>query len=105
MTDFYKQIANGYIIGIGTNGPDTVTKITEAEYNEILSMLHNAPAAPDGYTYRLTEGLKWVLEHLPPETFTEDEALVRYANELTGQQDETLTGATETLIKLLIEEE
>ena len=36
---------------------------------------------------------------------TEEEALVRYANELTGQQDETLTEATETLIKTIIEEE
>ena len=67
MTAFYKQIDNGYIIGIGTNGPDTVTEITEAEYNEILSIVHSAPVAPDGYTYCLTEELEWVLEELPPE--------------------------------------
>ena len=67
MTDFYKQLENGYVIGIGTNGPDTVTAITETEYNEILSMLHNAPAAPDGYVYRLTDALEWVLEEKPPE--------------------------------------
>lgn len=30
---------------------------------------------------------------------TAEEALVRYANELTGAEDETLTEATETLIK------
>lgn len=35
---------------------------------------------------------------------TPDEALTRYANELTGAQDETLTEATETLIKQLKEE-
>lgn len=38
-----------------------------------------------------------------PEPITEDEALVRYANELTGAEDETLTEATETLIKQLKE--
>ena len=67
MTAFYKQIENGYIIGIGTNGNDIVTEISEAEYNEILSVIHSAPVAPDGYTYKLTEELEWVLEELPPE--------------------------------------
>ena len=109
MTDFYKIVENGYINGIGTNGigtnsPDTVTEISETEYNEILSIIRSAPVAPDGYCYRLTEELEWVLEHLPPETFTEDEALVCYSNELTGASDETLEEATETLIKLKMEE-
>ena len=34
---------------------------------------------------------------------TEEEALVRYANELTGAEDETLAEATETLIKKVME--
>lgn len=38
----------------------------------------------------------WVLVEVP---ITEEEALVRYSNELTGAEDETLTEATETLIK------
>ena len=38
----------------------------------------------------------WVLVEVP---ITEEEALVRYANELTGAEDETLIEATETLIK------
>lgn len=33
------------------------------------------------------------------EPITEEDALVRYANELTGNEDETMTEATETLIK------
>lgn len=44
----------------------------------------------------------WVLVEVP---ITEEEALVRYANELTGAEDETLTEATETLIKHFKEEE
>lgn len=43
----------------------------------------------------------WVLVEVP---ITEEEALVRYTNELTGAQDETLTEATETLIKKIMEE-
>lgn len=39
-----------------------------------------------------------------PIPITDEDALVRYANELTGEQDETLTEATETLIKKLKEE-
>lgn len=43
----------------------------------------------------------WVLVEVP---ITEEEALVRYANELTGAEDETLLDATETLIKIVKEE-
>ena len=42
-------------------------EITESQYNEILSMLHNKPTAPDGYAYRLTESLEWELYELPTE--------------------------------------
>lgn len=44
----------------------------------------------------------WVLVEVP---ITDEEALVRYSNELTGAEDETLTEATETLIKIVKEEE
>jgi hypothetical protein len=43
----------------------------------------------------------WELVEVP---ISEEEALVRYSNELTGAQDETLTEATETLIKKVMEE-
>ena len=41
--------------------------ITEAEYNEILSMLRSRPEAPEGYAYRLTKDRVWELYELPPE--------------------------------------
>ena len=55
-------------------------KITEEKYNEILSMLHNAPEAPAGYAYRLTDALEWELyeRHFVEETdpeLSEAEAL------------------------------
>lgn len=54
-------------------------EITETEYNEILSMLHSRPTAPDGFAYRLTENLEWELYELPTEEadpeLTEAEAL------------------------------
>ena len=40
--------------------------ITAEEYAEILAMLRNPPAAPEGWAYRLTEELRWELEELPP---------------------------------------
>lgn len=40
-------------------------EITQIKYDEILSMLHNRPTAPDGYAYRLTTGLEWELYELP----------------------------------------
>lgn len=42
----------------------------------------------------------WVLVETP---ISEEEALVRYSNELTGAEDETLAEATETLIKTVLE--
>lgn len=66
------------------------------------------PEAPSGYYYQETwtetedaivQG--WELVEVP---ISEEEALVRYANELTGAEDETLTEATETLIKIVKEE-
>lgn len=41
-------------------------EITEAEYNEILSMLRSRPEAAEGYAYRLTKYLVWELYELPP---------------------------------------
>jgi hypothetical protein len=38
------------------------------------------------------------------EPISEEDALVRYSNELTGAEDETLEAATETLIKKVMEE-
>lgn len=43
----------------------------------------------------------WTVELSP---VSEEEALVRYSNELTGAEDETLIESTETLIKNYMEE-
>jgi len=44
----------------------------------------------------------WGLEEIP---ITEDEALTRYTNEITGASDSTLQEATETLIKNIKEDD
>ena len=49
-------------------------EITEAEYNEILSILHSRPKAPEGFGYRLTDELEWELYELPHEEETDEEA-------------------------------
>ena len=75
MTHFYKVIEDGFIIGIGTNGNDSVTEITESEYNTILSLIHNRPTAQDGFTYKLkADTLEWELVELPEPIETDDEA-------------------------------
>lgn len=66
MTDFYKQIDNGYIIGIGTNGNDCVDGIGVDEYNNLLSILRSAPVADEGYAYVLrADTLTWELVEVP----------------------------------------
>jgi hypothetical protein len=82
-------------------------EVYEAEgYKPVVYTDHGE--APSGYEWRETwteeEGniqQGWVLVEVP---ITDEEALVRYSNELTGAEDETLTEATETLIKKIMEE-
>ena len=110
MTEFYKIVEGGYIIGIGTNGNDSVTEITEQEHSTILQKIQNAPKTPlDGYQYRLrADNLEWELVKLPPvepEPVTDEEALTRFSNTITGANDPDLISAAETLIEQRIKEE
>ena len=73
---FYKTISGGYILAIGTGiGGD---EITEAEYNEIVSIILNKPTHTDTTDYRLREDLTWEpyeIEPVPdPEPTIEDKA-------------------------------
>lgn len=61
---FYKQTSNHYIIAIGTGAGGT--EITETEYNAILAVIRNRPAA-EGKGYRLKTDLTWETYDLPPE--------------------------------------
>lgn len=57
---------NGYIIAVGTGNGGA--EISEAEYNEILSVIHNKPKATDTTDYRLREDLTWEeYEFEPPD--------------------------------------
>ena len=69
-----KYIKNGYIIGLSV-GAGTDEPITEEEYQKILDIIENRPQAEDGYTYRLTTSLDWVLEELPPIVKSETEII------------------------------
>jgi hypothetical protein len=54
---YYRESSNGYLLSVGIgNGFD---EITEAEYNEILSVIHNKPKATETTDYRLREDLTW----------------------------------------------
>ena len=62
---YYKEIVGAYVSAVGVGLNDT--EITEDEYNEILSIIHNKPASPSGYDYMLrADTLEWELVELPP---------------------------------------
>ena len=71
---FYKTIDGGYILAIGTGSGGV--EITEAEYNEIMSVILNKPARTDTTDFRLKEDLTWEAYPVdPPEPDPEvDEA-------------------------------
>lgn len=61
---YYKHIDNGYIVAVGTGGMGD--EITESEYNEILSVIHNKPKATDTTDYLLREDLTWEAYEIEP---------------------------------------
>lgn len=67
---YYKQISDNYILAIGTGAGNT--EITEAEYNNIMSIIQNRPTA-EGKGYRLKTDLTWEEYDLPPEPEPSDE--------------------------------
>lgn len=77
---YYKSIKLDYLIAICTGSGDT--EITEAEYNNILSVIRSRPTPPAGFDYRLKADLTWEQYELPPEPepsdtdeITDDEAM------------------------------
>ena len=62
---YIKHIEDGYIISVQTNAPTGTGNCTEEEYQAILETIKNVPQPPDGYEYKLTEGLEWELCELP----------------------------------------
>ncbi len=70
MIIFYKNIDGDYITTaqkmIVPDDMSIVGNITEAEYNEILSVIRQRPTPPEGFDYRLKEDLTWELCELPP---------------------------------------
>ena len=67
---YNKQTSNNYILAIGTGYGGT--EITEAEYNEIMAIIHSRPIA-EGKGYRLKADLTWEEYDLPPEPEPSDE--------------------------------
>lgn len=61
---YYKESSNGYILSVGIgNGFD---RITEAEYNTILSIIRNKPKGTKTTDYHLREDLVWESYELEP---------------------------------------
>lgn len=61
---FRKIIQDDYIVAVG-NG-DFGAEISESEYNEILSIIHNKPKGTPTTDYRLREDLTWEEYEIPP---------------------------------------
>ena len=96
-----------YVESVGTG--NVGTELTESEYNAIMQKIQNKPTDPEGYQYKLrADDLEWELVKLPPvepEPVTDEEALTRFSNTITGANDPDLISAAETLIEQRIKEE
>lgn len=61
MTEYYKIVDDGYIVGFGTAGNDECTAIAEQEYTQIRAVFADKPTPPEGYDYLLKSDLTWEL--------------------------------------------
>ena len=80
---YYKTISNGYILSIGEGKGGE--EITEEEYNEIMSAIHNKPTPTDDTDYALKTDLTWeayTVEPVDPEPPAEE-----LLNILTGEAE------------------
>lgn len=71
---YFITVKDGIIIGVGKNCGNT--EITEAEYNDILTLFGERPTAPEGYIYLLRSDLTWELHEkpaIPEEDATEED--------------------------------
>ena len=87
MTDFYKIVDDGYIIGFGTNGNESTAAITEEEYNDLADFFKTRPAAPSGKAYIMRDNHReWVLVDAPIDDADLDDS--ELVNILLGGGDE-----------------
>lgn len=108
LIDSYPQFATNPILHNGLWYGNPPGSVYEAEgYKPVV---YTDPPGEPGEGYQWSETWSetdteivqgWVLVEIP---ITDEEALVRYSNEITGASDTTLTEATETLIKIVKEE-
>ena len=102
MVYFKMTDENGYV-SASTLNADFGGNSTKEEHDTISQMYKNAP---NGYGVIETEsGFEYAKYIIEPEPLTDEEALTRYANSITGASDPDLISAAETLIIDRIKEE
>lgn len=60
---YFKNVENEYIASISTASGQV--EITQEEYENILSVIHDQPVAESGYAYKLRTDLTWELVEVP----------------------------------------
>lgn len=91
---YYKNVQDGFIVGIGTANGTAENEISEQEYNAILDALKNRPKDTPEVIYRITEQLEYI-----PFTIEPEEPEVSFDNE------DFVAGYQQALIDLLSLEE
>lgn len=81
---YYKSVSDGYIMsfGIGNGG----TEINESEYNEIMTVIQNAPQETDTIGYMLKKDLTWESYEKEP-VVVDDATAEELLSILTGESE------------------
>lgn len=81
---YYKIVSDGYFVSIGTGNGGT--EITEQEYNEIMTVIRNAPQETDTIGYMLKADLTWEAYEKEP-VVVDDTTAEEVLAILTGEQE------------------
>ena len=100
---YYKTIDDNGFVSVSTLNAETGGNCTKAEHDAVAQMYRDAE--PGFGVIEKDGGFVYAPRPIEPEPLTDEQALTRYANELTGANDQTLVEAAETLITERIKEE
>lgn len=81
---YYKSIDGAYIVSVGTGYGGA--EITEQEYNEIMTVIQNAPQETDEIGYRLKADLTWEAYEKEP-VVVDDATAEEIVSILTGETE------------------
>ena len=100
---YFKMTDENGFVSVSTLNAETGGSCTKAEHDAVAQMYRDAE--PGFGVIEKEGGFAYAPRPVEPEPLTDEDALTRYANSVTGASDPDLISAAETLITERIKED